>query len=420
MLKFLFLSLPLLLSASTSGILIDNVTKSPIASAKVFDTKSEVRSDKNGRFIIQSSEQRLHVKAFGYRPYSFLNTKNSVPAKYSITPIHVQALYLSFWGASIDSKTLKKIIKMVDDKQINAIVVDVKNENGWTSYKTDYESANQMDAWKNRTIKNINEFMALMKSKNIYTIARIVVFKDDLRASHYPQFAIRNTKGQLYRSKEQMAWVSPYKAESYDYTLSIAADAAKHGFDEINFDYVRFPADTSLQYGKPHNEKTRVEAISNFIRTAQVKLRPYGTFISVDTYGMVCWTKDDTNIGHTITSLAQNADYLAPMLYPSGFATGSAGYKNPAAYPYEIIYKSVENIYDRIDSSRVRPWLQAFRDYAFDRRAYKKEQIQAQIKACKNANTSGWMFWNPSSKYEASYFITAPSHVYQAQNHQDQ
>ena len=108
------------------------------------------------------------------------------------------------------------------------------------------------------------------------------------------------------------------------------------------------------------------------------------------------------------------------MLYPSGFAEGSNGYKNPAAYPYEIIHNSIENIHDRIDPKRVRPWLQAFRDYAFDRRIYKKEQIQAQIKACKDVNTSGWMFWNPSSKYEESYFINVPSHLYQAQNRQDQ
>ncbi len=420
MIKLLLFFLPTLLFAFTSGILTDKVTGLPIASAKVFDTKNEVLSDKNGRFVINSNEKLLHVKAYGYRPYGFLNDPRFVSLKCLISPIHVQALYLSFWGASLDSKTLKKIIKMIDDKQINAIVVDVKNEHGWTSYKTDYEVANKIDVWKHRTIKNIDDFMALMKAKNVYMIARVVVFKDDLRAKNYPQFAIFDSTSQLYGAKDQMAWINPYKLESYDYVLSIAADAAKHGFDEINFDYVRFPADKSIQYGQPNNQQTRVNAISDFIRAAQVKLRPYGSFVSIDTYGMVCWVSDDTYIGHTISSLAKYADYLAPMLYPSGFAEGSAGYKNPAAYPYEIIYKSVENIYDRIDPIRVRPWLQAFKDYAFDRRFYKKEQIQAQIKACKDANTSGWMFWNPSSKYEESYFINVPSHEYQAQNRQDQ
>ena len=418
MIKILLIFFPTLLFASTTGVIVDKVSGLPLVSAKVFDTKCEVLSDKNGRFIINSSEKLLHVKAYGYRPYSFLNSTSCAAIKQLITPIHIQALYLSFWGASPDSKTLKKILKMIDDKQINAIVVDIKNENGWTSYKTDYEVANKMDAWGHRTIKNIDNFMALMKAKNVYTIARVVVFKDDLRATYYPQFAIRDSKGKLYRSKEQMAWINPYKSQSYDYVLSIAADAAKHGFDEINFDYVRFPADTSVQYGQVNNQQNRVNAIADFIRTAQIKLRPYGSFVSVDTYGMVCWVTDDTNIGHTVTSLAKYADYLAPMLYPSGFAEGSAGYKNPTAYPYEIIYKSVENIYDRIDPKRVRPWLQAFKDYAFDRRFYRRDQIQAQIKACKDVNTSGWMFWNPSSKYEPSYFINVPSHVCQAQNRQ--
>ncbi len=420
MLKLLLILLPTFIFASTYGVLIDKVTGMPIASAKVFDTKTEVLSDKNGKFVINSNEKVLHVKAYGYRPYGFFNDTRFVTLKCYISPIHIQALYLSFWGASLDSKTLEKIMKMIDDKQINSIVVDVKNENGWTSYKTDYEVANQMDVWTHRTIKNIDEFMALMKAKNIYMIARVVVFKDDMRAKNYPQFAIRDPKGEFYHAKDQMAWVNPYTLESYDYVLSIAADAAKHGFDEINFDYVRFPADKSIQYSQINNQETRMNAISNFIRTAQAKLRPYGTFVSIDTYGMVCWVTDDTYIGHTITSLAKYADYISPMLYPSGFAEGSAGYKNPTAYPYEIIYKSVENIYDRIEPKRVRPWLQAFRDYAFDRRNYKEKEIQAQIKACKDANTSGWMFWNPSSKYEESYFINVPSHEYQAQNRQDQ
>ncbi|MBU0632135.1 putative glycoside hydrolase [bacterium] len=417
MLKILFFLLPTFVFASINGILIDKDTNSTISAARIFDTKNEVFSDKEGKFTLKDSNETLHVKAYGYRPFSFKSDTNKT-TKYYIEPIQIKALYLSFWGANINSKTLKKIIKMIDNKQINAVVVDVKNESGWTSYKTDYAKANKMDAWKHRTIKNIDDFMALMKAKNIYTIARVVVFKDDLRATNYPEFAIKNTDGKLYRSREKMAWVSPYKSESYDYVLSIAADAAKRGFDEINFDYVRFPTDLTLQYGKTNTETNRVNAISDFIQNAQTKLRPYGTFISVDTYGMVCWSDDDTNIGHTIKSLAKYADYLAPMLYPSGFAGGSFGFDNPAAYPYEIIYRSVKHIHCDIEPKRIRPWLQAFKDYAFDKRHYKKEDIQEQIKACADANTSGWMFWNPSSKYNESYFISTdePSRLYQAQN----
>lgn len=413
--KFLLFLFPTLLFAFSTGTLLDINTNAPITNAKIFDTKSEVLTDKNGRFSINNSDTVIHVKAYGYRPFTIIST--NLQQVYQLSPIHVKALYLSFWGASTDSKTLKKILKMADEKKINAIVVDIKNEQGWTVYKTDYVVANNLDAWSHRTIKNIDEFLALMKSKNIYTIARLPVFKDELHAINFPQFAIREKNGTIYRSKENMAWINPYKIGAYDYILSLAADAAKHGFDEINFDYVRFPADLTLNYGQPNNEQNRVNAISNFIHAAQIKLRPYGTFVSIDTYGMVCWVNDDTNIGHTVSSLAKYADYLAPMLYPSGFATGSDGFKNPAAYPYEIIRDSVTKMRTHIEPKRVRPWLQAFRDYAFDRRAYKKEEIQMQIKACRDADTSGWMFWNPSSKYEESYFIDVPSRVYQVQNH---
>ena len=403
MIKILFFLLPTLIFASINGILIDKTTNLPISNAKISDTVNEVISDQHGKFSINSSEETLHVKAYGYRRYSF--DKSETPKKYYLEPIEVKALYLSFWGASLNSKTLKKMIKMIDDKEINAVVVDVKNEFGWTSYKTDYTKANDLGAYQNRTIKNIEKFMKLMKEKNIYVIGRVVVFKDELRASAYPQYALKDSNGKIWRNREKMAWVDPYMPNTYDYVLSIAADAAKNGFDEINFDYIRFPAKLSLDYSKENIEKNRVQAIENFIQRAQKTLRPYGTFISVNTYGNVCWAKDDTNIGHTISSLAKYTDYLSPMLYPSGFASGSFGFDNPAAYPYDTIYRSVKHIQCDIDPIRIRPWLQAFRDYANDRRQYRKKEIREQIKACADANTSGWMFWNPSSKYEESYFI---------------
>ncbi len=417
MIKILFFLLPTFVFASISGILIDKDTNKTISYAKVFDTKSLVRSDKNGTFTINNKDQLLHVKAYGYRPYSFKSDENNT--KHYIKPIQIKALYLSFWGANLNSKTLKKIIKMIDDKEINAVVVDVKNEFGWTSYKTGYAKANKIGAWRHRTIKNIDKFMKLMKEKNIYTIGRVVVFKDELRANNYPQFALKDKNGTIWRNRENMAWVDPYISKSYDYVLSIAADAAQKGFDEINFDYIRFPAKLSLDFSKKNIEKNRIDAIEDFIQKAQEKLRPYGTFISVNTYGNVCWADDDTNIGHTIKSLAKYTDYISPMLYPSGFASGSFGFKNPAAEPYETIYRSVKHIHCEVDPKRVRPWLQAFKDYAFDKRHYKKEEIQEQIKACVDANTSGWMFWNPSSKYNESYFITTdePSHLSQVQNH---
>ena len=388
--------------ASLDGRLLDIKTHLPIANAKVFDIYHETLSDQNGTFSLPDSNETIHVKAIGYRPYHF-TCKNA--NEHLLTSIHIQALYLSFWGAGLDSKTLKNMMQFIDDHQINAVVVDIKNEEGLTSYKTDYAQANRLGTAKNRTIKDIDAFVNLMHSKNIYLIGRVVVFKDDLLTKAYPIFALKDQNKTIWTNRSDIAWVDPYLSDAYGYVLNIAADAAQKGFDEINFDYVRFPAHLNLEFYKQNTQENRIDAIENFIQRAQEKLRPYGTFISVNTYGMVCWAEDDTHIGHTIPSLAQNTDYLCPMLYPSGFAEGSFGFKNPAAYPYDVIYRSVKHISDEIDPKRIRPWIQGFRDYAFDRREYNKKEIQAQIAACKECDTGGWMCWNPSSKYQEKDFI---------------
>ena len=391
-----------LLNASFKGVVVDKKTLKPIKEAIISDSKHSVKSDDNGSFNIQSKEDIYYIKAYGYRPYKFKKDTNLT--KLSVEPIHVKALYLTFWGASNNSNTLKNILKIIDETEINTIIVDVKNEYGSTSYKTSVKQANKYGAHKKRTNRNIVEFINIMRERNIYTIARIVVFKDELQAFHNKNYAVKKTNGQLWRNHDKMAWVDPFDVRSHNYTLAIAEDAAKVGFDEINFDYIRFPAKSGLKFSKKNNKKNRIEAIESFLASAQNKLRKYGVFISVDTYGNICWSKDDNNIGQTVTSLAKYTDYLSPMLYPSGFSRGSFYFKHPSEHPYAVIYRSVKNIKDRIDSKRVRPWLQYFKDYAHKKRNYKKFEINEQIRASNDINTSGWMLWSSSSKYHLSYF----------------
>ena len=389
------------LFASLTSVIIDKNSSKPILGAMVSDSIHTIKTDSNGSFTIASDEKNIHIKAYGYRPLSIALDYNGT---ISLEPIRIKALYLSFWGANINSKTLKKIMKIVDAKKINALVVDVKTEYGITSYKTSFKQANSYGSANQRTIKDIGKFMAFMKSKNIYTIARIVTFKDELQASHNPEYAIKNAKGKIWRNHDNMAWVDPFDKRSHEYTVAIAEDAARVGFDEVNFDYIRFPAKTNLRFSKKNTQANRIKAIGEFLDLAQSRLKKYGTFISVDTYGNICFTDDDTGIGQTVKSLAKHADYLSPMLYPSGFARGSFGRKYPADHPYIVIYRSIKNIKDKIDPIRVRPWLQHFKDYAHSRRHYRKFEINEQIRATEDINSSGWMFWSPSSKYYINYF----------------
>ncbi len=392
-----------LLFASFQGIIVDKKTHQPINKATISDSKRGVKSDENGSFHIKSKENKYHIKAYGYRPHSFSVDANSTTIM--VEPIKVKALYLTFWGANIYSKTTKRILKIIEETEVNAIVVDVKNEYGSTSYRTKVKQANSYGAYKNRTIGNMKNFMSVMKSKNIYMIARIVVFKDELQASNNEDYAIKKADGTIWRNHDDMAWVDPFDKRSHKYTIAIAEDAAKMGFDEINFDYIRFPAKAGLKLSKKNTQKNRIKAIENFLKLSQKKLRRYGVFISVDTYGNICWEKGDTGIGQKISSLKKYSDYLSPMLYPSGFASGSFYFENPSEHPHAVIYRSIKNIKDLIEPQRVRPWLQYFKDYAHTRKHYRKFEINEQIRATEDVNTSGWMMWSPSSKYHVNYFL---------------
>ncbi|WP_324170498.1 putative glycoside hydrolase [Sulfurimonas sp.] len=404
MIKLLFalIATHTLLFASFSGTIIDYKTNKPIRKAMISDSKITVKSDENGSFSINSKEKNYHIKAYGYRPYSFTQDLNNTTI--SIEPINIKALYLTFWGANIYSKTTAKILKIIEETQINAIVVDVKNEYGSTSYRTSFKQANSYGAYEKRTIGNIKNFMKLMKSKGIYTIARVVVFKDELQASNNEDYAIKKTDGSIWRNHDNMAWVDPFDKRSHRYTVAIAEDAAARGFDEINFDYIRFPAKRWLKLSKKNTQENRIKAIEDFLRLARNKLRKYGVFISVDTYGNVCWEKGDSGIGQKIESLSKYSDYISPMLYPSGFASGSFGLDAPSEEPYIVIYRSIKNVQDRINPQRIRPWLQYFKDYAHTRKHYRKFEVNEQMRASRDINTSGWMMWSPSSKYHLEYF----------------
>jgi len=402
--KLLFLTTILnsLLFASFDGTIIDKKTLEPISKAIVSDSKKSIYSDENGFFSILSDEKKYHVKAYGYRPYSFDKDQNQ--SVIELESIKIKALYLTFWGANIHSKTVARALKIIDKTEVNTLVVDVKNEYGSTSFRTKFAQANDYGASKDRTIGDIEDFIKLMKSKNIYLVARVVVFKDELQASNNEEYAIKNEDGTIWRNHDKMAWVDPFDKRSHDYTISIAEEAAKVGFDEINFDYIRFPAKAGLKLSKESTEENRLNAIESFLSSAQTRLRKYGVFISVDTYGNICWESGDNGIGQSVESLAKHSDYISPMLYPSGFASGSFYFEHPSEHPYEVIRRSITNIHDTIDPVRIRPWLQYFKDYAHKKRLYNKFEVNEQIRASNDANASGWMLWSPSSRYHKRYF----------------
>jgi len=404
LLLILFLLTPNDIFAYTIGKVVDFFTKKPLKGAIIVSNHSShiEQTDEHGIFCIKNNGDKVAVRAYGYlrADQAIVPPLNGAPQEIKLLPFTPKAVYLSFYGIG-DRSLRESALKLIQETDINALVIDVKGDRGMIPYKSSISLASEVGAQKIITVKDMNGLIRALKEKRIYTIARIVVFKDDLLALKMPDLAVKTQRGEVWRDRENLAWVDPFKKEAWDYNIQIAIEAAQYGFDEIQFDYVRFPDASELRFSMPNTEENRVKAISGFLMEAKKRLKPYNVFLSADIFGYVCWNLNDTFIGQKLEELIAHLDYLSPMLYPSGFQYGIPGYRMPVANPYEIVYLSLKRAQERsyLSSVRFRPWLQAFRDYAFDRRSFKGQEIRRQIKAAEEFGSHGWMLWNPANIY---------------------
>jgi len=390
--------------AYATGKVIDFFTGKPVKGALVTWNNNVVVTDEDGIFAVNSVVSKLAVRAPGYgRTEQAVIPLNGTPQEIKLVPFSAKALYLSFFGIG-DRNLRESAIKLMQETDLNTLVIDVKGDRGMIPYKSSVPLAAEVGAQRVTTVREMTNLMKSLKEKGIYTIARIVVFKDNPLALARPDLAVRTQAGEIWRDRESLSWVDPFSKAVWDYNINIAIEAAQYGFDEIQFDYVRFPDALGLRFSVDNTEENRVKAISGFLAEARRRLVPFNVFVSADIFGYVCWNLNDTNIGQRLEDLAPHVDYLCPMLYPSGFQYGIPGYRIPVANPYQIVYLSLKRAQERtkLPPQRFRPWLQAFRDYAFDRRDFKSQEITSQVKAADGFGSDGWMFWNPRNNYSSS------------------
>ncbi len=401
------LALPLL-SFSVSALTIDGTvveanTKKPLADAFVTLGKTAVRTDKNGAFRIEGDGSEIRARAYGHaRKTQTLDAGTKGPVTLQLEPFAPKGIYLSSYGIS-SLKLRNSALDLVRNTEINTFVIDIKTDSALITHKTAIPLASQIGAQKLVLKKDLPELVAKLREQGIYTIGRIVVFKDNLLAQAQPELAIKRGNGELFRDNEGLAWVDPMRPEVWEYNIALAEETAQMGFDEVQFDYVRFPDKRGLVFSKPNTEENRVAAINGLLKTAHKKLEPYNVFLSADIFGYVSWNLNDTEIGQRIVDVMQHVDYASPMLYPSGFQFGIPGYRDPVVHSHEIVYRSLERARVRanVDAVRFRPWLQAFRDYAFDRRQFGADELRQQISASDRFGSSGWLLWNPRNVYVA-------------------
>lgn len=388
-----------------TGRVVDAVTRTPIADAIVTTGDKERRSDPHGAFAIDAADTEVvRVRARGYtRTNVALPALREADAEVRLTPLRPKALYLSVYGIG-DKKLRTAALALLETTELNALVIDMKGDEGLVPYRSTVVLATEVGAQRVITIGNLQALVADLHQRGIYTIARIVVFKDTLLASGRPLLAVHKPDGAIFRDREGLAWTNPYSRDVWTYNINIAVEAAEAGFDEIQFDYVRFPDAAGLAYQMPWTEQNREVAIDGFLGEARKALIPFNVFLAADVFGYTCWNADDTNIGQKLESLAGVVDYVSPMLYPSSFQFGIPGYRNPIEHPYEIVHLSLEQALQRTHRPALsfRPWLQAFRDYAFGGRAFTAGEIRAQIRAAEDVGADGWMLWNPRNQYSAA------------------
>jgi hypothetical protein len=312
----------------------------------------------------------------------------------------VRAIYVPF-GLLTRPDIIESLFTLVQTTELNAMVIDMKGDRGNLGFRSQTPLALELGV-NRRDIMNIDELLQRCREAGIYTIARQVVFKDHPLSTAKPEWAAVTGEGEVWLDREGLGWANPFLQEVRDYNIALAVEIAALGFDEIQFDYLRFPSDgdvSQIVYQQEHTPATRTAAITTFVEQITEALRPYGIFTSADLFGLTIWVTpdEDMGIGQRVKDIAPLVDYLCPMVYPSTFGPGNLGYENPNDYPYDVVFRSVIQASGRVPATtRVRPWLQAY--------WYTLDEYLLQKQAAIDSMASGWSFWNARGQYMPGLF----------------
>ncbi|MBI2175358.1 MAG: hypothetical protein HYU35_01335 [Parcubacteria group bacterium] len=274
------------------------------------------------------------------------------------TPAIVRAVYMTSWVAGTP-KWREQIVGMITRGELNTLVIDIKDYSGHISFAVNDPKLMEVGAVEER-IPDAREFIDMLHEKGIYIIGRVSVFQDPYLVGRRPDLAVkRKSDGAVWKDYKGISWLDPASREVWDYHVRIAREAERVGFDEINFDYIRFPSDGNMRdiaYDWWDGVRPKALVLKDFFAYLDSELSDLGVPISADLFGMTTWNYDDLNIGQILEYAAPHFDFIAPMVYPSHYPKTFMGFANPAAHPYEIIFSGMERARDRLRRSMMRDW----------------------------------------------------------------
>ena len=312
----------------------------------------------------------------------------------------VKGIYLNGYDFT-NSEKMDSISTILSETKVNTIVLDVKTDNGHILYDSNLQEVNELN---NKRVKYDQSLLLEFKKEfNIYLIGRVVAFQDPYFAKNFKNSAVIDATTNSPYSQNGQYFLDPGDKKARDYILNIAIEACSLGFDEIQFDYIRYP-DTNkkdLNYQNENTYENRIENINSFLRFSRDILNGMGCLVSADIFGYVLQTKADNGIGQHLETIAETVDFISPMVYPSHYSKGSFGYQDPNNFPYEVVSAALNDGINRgIEEEKIRPFLQGF--------WHDTQDVQLNIKAAENKNLD-WIIWNNSSQYELEYFTKIES-----------
>ncbi|WP_036609179.1 putative glycoside hydrolase [Oribacterium sp. P6A1] len=332
--------------------------------------------------------------------------------------VKVKGIYISSKVAG--SATMQKIIDRIDATELNAVVIDILDDNGRIEYAMSGDLINEIGSAE-QTIPDIQSLMKSLKEHNIYSIARIVTFRDPFLESVKPEWLNHNADGTVFHDNSGMTWIDPYNKDAWEYKVQVAEQCADAGFDEIQFDYVRFCTEKGMNNVVYSDEETggmgKTDIITEFVRFASDRLAAKGVFMSADVFGTIIGSYVDTvSVGQDYPVMAGAADYMCPMIYPSHYGNGNFGLDVPDIHPYEAILGACNasqkdlalEYQEGVHQAKVRPWLQGFTaSYLSAYIHYGAEEVRQEIQAVYDAGYDEWLIWNASNDYPWDAFLQA-------------
>ena len=312
----------------------------------------------------------------------------------------VKGIYLNGYDFT-NSEKMDSIITILSETKVNTIVLDVKTDNGHILYDSNLQEVNELN---NKRVKYDRSLLLEFKQEfNIYLIGRVVAFQDPYFAKNFENSSVIDSTTNSPYSQNGQYFLDPGDKKARDYVLNIAIEACSLGFDEIQFDYIRYP-DTNkkdLIYGDENTYENRIKNINSFLRFSKDTLNGMGCLVSADIFGYVLQNKSDNGIGQHLETIAETVDFISPMVYPSHYSKGSFGYQYPNNFPYEVVSAALNDGINRgIEKEKIRPFLQGF--------WHDSRDVQLNIEAAENKNLD-WIIWNNSSQYELEYFTKIES-----------